>query len=96
MTIKMSKLFTAVLLLTLASCSGGGEHGHGMDTTSPTGKGININPNELATNMDLVCQMDMSKIRIADTAHYNGGIYAFCSESCKKNFQKQPEKFVAQ
>ena len=51
MTIKLTQLFTAVLLLTLASCAGTAEQGNPMDTTSPTGMGININPADLATTI---------------------------------------------
>jgi YHS domain-containing protein len=40
--------------------------------------------------------MDMANLKIADTAHYNGGIYAFCSKGCKESFLKDPAKYSAQ
>ncbi len=97
MTIKIKHLFAVVLFSTLASCAGTTEPTHHMDTTSPTGKaGVNISPSELATTIDLICNMDMANMKIADTAHYNGGIYAFCSSSCKDEFKKEPTKYVKQ
>lgn len=97
MTIKLSQLFAVVLLLTLASCGGNTTPEHTMDTTSPTGKpGINIDPTALATSIDPICKMDMAHSKITDTAHYNGGIYAFCSSSCKDEFKKEPAKYISQ
>lgn len=93
----MTRLFTAVLLLTLASCAGTAEQESPMDTTSPTGgPGINISPDLLATTIDPICNMDLAQSKITDTAHYNGGIYAFCSKGCKEEFQKDPAKYVKQ
>ncbi|CAN5444238.1 hypothetical protein BH09BAC1_BH09BAC1_05980 [soil metagenome] len=97
MTRKMSQFFTALLLLTLASCAGTVESEHGMDTTSPTGKaGISISPADLTSTIDPICNMNLANAKISDTAHYNGGIYAFCSPGCKADFQKDPAKYVKQ
>lgn len=96
MTIKLSHLFAVVLLLTLASCGGTATTEHTMDTTSPNGKaGINIAPSELTTTIDPICKMNLANSKIADTAHYNGGIYPFCSSSCKDEFKADPEKHLA-
>lgn len=95
MTLKLRQLFAFVLLLTLASCGGTAEPEHHMDTTSPNGKpGINIAPSELTTTIDPICNMNLANSKIADTAHYNGGIYAFCSSSCKDDFKADPEKYL--
>ncbi|MBN2365768.1 MAG: YHS domain-containing protein [Calditrichaeota bacterium] len=49
----------------------------------------------LTTNTDLVCGMDLRKYAIKDTAIYEGQLYGFCSEYCKKKFMENPEKYLA-
>ncbi len=46
-----------------------------------------------AGDKDLVCNMKV-KQGDCDTVHYQGKIYGFCSESCKKSFQKDAQKFA--
>lgn len=55
-------------------------------------------PNRLTTAMlsspiDPVCQMSV-EMAIADTAHYAGKRYGFCSKICKDRFHRQPTAYV--
>jgi YHS domain-containing protein len=43
---------------------------------------------------DFSCGMSVSA-GIADTAHYKGKVYGFCSKECKDEFLKTPEKYLA-
>jgi YHS domain-containing protein len=43
---------------------------------------------------DFACGMPVTA-GIADTAHYKGKAYGFCSKECKDEFLKTPEKYLA-
>jgi len=43
---------------------------------------------------DFICGMFIEK-GVADTVHYNGKVYGFCSPSCKDEFKKNPESYLA-
>jgi YHS domain-containing protein len=47
-----------------------------------------------AAKKDLVCGMPISA-GISDTAHYNNKVYGFCNITCKEEFQKDPEAYLA-
>lgn len=49
---------------------------------------ITIDPSVLVSDKDTICGMNL-KDGIADTLHYEGKIYGFCSPGCKATFQKQ-------
>lgn len=42
---------------------------------------------------DLVCGMPV-KAGVADTVHYKGKVYGFCSSECKKEFSKNPTTYL--
>lgn len=42
---------------------------------------------------DLVCGMEVNEKNGLKTA-YKGKVYYFCNDSCKKAFEKNPEKFI--
>ena len=44
---------------------------------------------------DLVCGMTIDKDKAAATAQYKGQTYYFCAPGCKKQFEKNPERYVA-
>ena len=48
------------------------------------------------TFKDPVCGMDVTSESAAGTSEYNGQTYYFCSPGCKRSFDKEPEKYVAQ
>lgn len=82
----------ALLLSGLLYACGSAESSHDMNTSSI---GINISPEILGDNtLDPICEMDMTKSKIADTLTYNGKLYAFCSTGCKEEFQASPEKYL--
>ncbi|SNX54794.1 YHS domain-containing protein [Thermoanaerobacterium sp. RBIITD] len=43
---------------------------------------------------DPVCRMDLREEDAAAKTTYNGKEYFFCSNSCKVEFEKDPEKYV--
>ncbi|MAT41362.1 MAG: YHS domain-containing protein [Anaerolineaceae bacterium] len=45
---------------------------------------------------DLVCGMDVDPETAAGKSEFQGETYYFCSQGCKKAFDKEPEKYVKQ
>lgn len=43
---------------------------------------------------DPVCGMDVDEKKVTQRSVYNGKIYYFCSATCKKEFDKEPQKFT--
>jgi YHS domain-containing protein len=43
---------------------------------------------------DLVCGMDVDEKKVTQKTLYNGKMYYFCSATCKKAFDKEPEKYL--
>jgi YHS domain-containing protein len=43
---------------------------------------------------DLVCGMDVDPKTAINKSEYNGKMYYFCSPGCKKDFDKEPEKYI--
>ncbi len=48
--------------------------------------------NEQAKERDLVCGKHLDDLR--QTAEYNKKFYYFCSNTCKKEFEKSPDKYI--
>lgn len=48
------------------------------------------------TVKDPVCGMEIDPATAAGTSEYEGQTYYFCSMGCKKSFDKEPEKYLAQ
>ena len=46
------------------------------------------------TNVDPVCGMQVDPEKAVETADFEGRTYFFCAESCRKEFEKQPQKFL--
>jgi len=82
-------IFSAVLIL--SAC--GGNAPASMETE---GKGLDITPDQLTSQKDPVCGMNMAEVKIADTLHYNNGVYAFCAPGCKDAFKENPEKYLSE
>lgn len=51
-------------------------------------KGIKV-----VNTLDPICQMKTAEF-LKDTALYKGKTYGFCSDYCKKEFKKNPAKYV--
>ena len=43
---------------------------------------------------DPVCGMDVDPKAAAGNSDYEGKTYYFCSQGCKKAFDKEPQKYV--
>ncbi len=46
--------------------------------------------------MDPVCRMDIDEARAAATSEYKGKKYYFSVVGCKKAFDQNPEKYLAE
>ncbi len=44
---------------------------------------------------DLVCGMDVDPKTTSITSTYEGKSYYFCSQGCKKAFDKDPQNYIA-
>ena len=55
-----------------------------------------INPKRKDTTMakDLVCGMEVDESNPPFTSAYKGKIYYFCSHSCQREFERNPEKYL--
>ena len=49
---------------------------------------------DVANRKDPVCGMPLTA-GIGDTLHFHDKALGFCSEECKKDFMKDPEKYIA-
>lgn len=47
------------------------------------------------TFKDPVCGMDVTPETAAGTSEYKGQTYYFCAPGCKRSFDKDPEKYLA-
>jgi YHS domain-containing protein len=54
-----------------------------------------VDPATLALMIDPVCKMSFEEYAVETTAEHAGKDYGFCSEFCKKNFAKDPDKILA-
>lgn len=43
---------------------------------------------------DLVCGMDVDEKKAAASTTYKDKTYYFCTEACRRAFQKDPEKYT--
>jgi YHS domain-containing protein len=46
--------------------------------------------------IDPVCKMEVDKSKPAAISEYKGKKYYFCAVGCKKAFDRNPEKYLAQ
>lgn len=86
-------LLSAACVIALASCGNTASH---EEHTPASGKTkIEIALTDLATTKDLVCEMEITEDILADTAVYEGNIYAFCHTGCKNEFLSNPASYLA-
>jgi YHS domain-containing protein len=45
---------------------------------------------------DPVCGMDVTPETAAGKVEYKGKTYYFCSPGCRRSFEKEPEKYLAE
>lgn len=48
----------------------------------------------MATAIDLVCEMQVDEQTAAAKSEYQGQTYYFCSPDCKRQFDKDPERYL--
>jgi Cu+-exporting ATPase len=51
---------------------------------------------KMATAIDPVCKMEVEESTAAATSEYKGKTYYFCAPGCKKAFDQNPEKYLAE
>ena len=70
-----------------------------METPEPPSEPAALNhavdPATLGLMIDPVCKMSFEEYAVETTAEHAGKSYGFCSEFCKKNFAKDPDKILA-
>ena len=44
--------------------------------------------------IDPVCGMKVDEKKTVHKSQYKGATYYFCSNTCKVNFEKEPEKYL--
>ena len=49
----------------------------------------------MTTAVDPVCGMSVDAEQAAARVEYQGTIYHFCSEQCRKDFSADPQRYVA-
>lgn len=78
-------LFSAVLVFStlLSACKQGATSNQNQSQTTTV----------FANETDFICGMKV-QADYTDTCQYKGKTYAFCSESCKAEFQAAPESFL--
>lgn len=45
---------------------------------------------------DPVCKMEIEEDQAAATVEYEGQTYYFCSQGCKQQFEREPERYLQQ
>ena len=48
----------------------------------------------MATAIDPVCEMQIDEQTAAAKSEYQGQTYYFCSSGCKRQFDKDPERYL--
>jgi YHS domain-containing protein len=44
--------------------------------------------------IDPVCGMELDEKKVTQKSVYKGKTYYFCSATCRKDFEKEPEKYI--
>jgi YHS domain-containing protein len=50
----------------------------------------------MATSVDPVCKMQVDESKCNITSEYRGKKYYFCAPGCKRAFDQNPEKYLAE
>ena len=86
-------LFIISIALTVCSCNNNAPTPATVstDTTQAVSK---YTLQMVDSTKDPACGMPLSA-GIADTLHYGGKVYGFCSDECRDNFLKDPKKYLS-
>ena len=71
---------------------GDSDRGTSASKTSPARTSDNARDD--ASWIDPVCGMSVKRLSAFFTAEHDGKTYRFCSESCRSDFEKDPERFT--
>ena len=85
-------LILAILIFTTISCEKKEEikvH-QASEQQMEAAKKIDV---QVVNAQDPVCGMSTAEF-LSDTIQYDGEVYGFCSETCKNEFAKNPDKFL--
>lgn len=52
--------------------------------------------NKINMAKDPVCGMDVDPQQAAGTSEYKGQTYYFCAPGCKRQFDKDPERYIGE
>lgn len=74
-------MLVMILLMAIVSCQQPVAKKDGADNSGAMQKDTVMVKTVLATSKDLACGMSVTA-DVADTAHYNGKVYGFCSPDC--------------
>jgi Cu+-exporting ATPase len=55
---------------------------------------VNMDEKEEQKQIDPVCEMEVTPETAACSIDYKGKTYYFCAQSCKHEFQQDPESFI--
>lgn len=95
--------FLLAVTIVITACNNNNRQG---EAKQPTGSAMHMDTMQkampakdfskltFAYKKDLVCHMPLTA-GIGDTASFKGKMYGFCSEECKKEFEKDPAGYVA-
>jgi YHS domain-containing protein len=50
----------------------------------------------MPTTKDPVCKMDVEPRNAKEKSEYKGQTYHFCSNECKKEFDKEPQRYAGE
>lgn len=86
----MKSIFVLMLAASIISCT---QETPKIKHVVDKEKVTNLSQVKVVNELDPICDMSMTEY-LKDTAIYNGKIYGFCSDFCKKEFTKNPVKYV--
>jgi YHS domain-containing protein len=94
---KIRSFIVLATITALAACNGNNANQTSetdkKDSMSTANTGAHYANVQFAVDKDLVCEMPV-KSGVSDTVHYNGGVYGFCSATCKEDFKKDPASYL--
>jgi P-type Cu+ transporter len=57
---------------------------------------MNRQPGQAASATDPVCGMQVDPATAAGASEYQGTTYYFCSVGCRRQFEKDPQRYLGQ
>ncbi|MBM4055294.1 MAG: YHS domain-containing protein [Planctomycetes bacterium] len=92
----LSSTYTANILWACGGACGGNEHRSHEGGEYAIQAKAETKAEKAESIKDPVCDMEIVDIKKASLEEYNGKVYYFCSEYCKKEFKKNPASYAAE